>query len=86
MVIPKLPDFPERLDLIPSGAPRKANNMQAKGMENFLLISTSAPDVGSPFFFSYFIFSFILPRESSLLPAKAFLSNFSVSGKLRVIT
>ncbi|GIS85121.1 MAG: hypothetical protein CM1200mP16_14210 [Nitrospina sp.] len=33
MVIPKLPDFPERLDLIPSGAPRKANNMQAKGME-----------------------------------------------------
>ena len=86
MVIPKLPDFPDRLDFTPNGAPIKANNRQAKGKENFLLISTSAPAVGSPFFFRFCIFSFILVRESSLLPAKAFLSNFSVSGKVRVMS
>ena len=65
MVIPKLPDFPDRLDLIPNGTPKKANNRQAKGRENFLLISTSAPDVGSPFFFSSRII-YIVNRNSKL--------------------
>ena len=86
IVIPKPPDFPERLDLTPSGAPKKANNKQANGRENFLLISTSAPAVGSPFFLSLIIFSFIFSRDSSLFPANAFLSSFSVSGSLRVMS
>ena len=54
---PKLPDLPDLLDLIPSGAPRNAKSRQVNGMENFLLSSTSAPEVGSPFSFICIIYS-----------------------------
>ncbi len=85
-VTPKLPDFPDRLDFIPRGTPRIAKSRQVKGMENFLLNSTSGPEVGSPFAFISLILSLIFVNESSLFPIRAFFSSLSVSGRLRLIS